>query len=278
MTTYHLPFPDAGHHLQPHFSSRDSALEIAAAAGVPFPRPRSPFDLYDGLDLFLPTPLSTRHSHPPAHSSFALSDFLHDDPPVAGPSHGPFYNSWSHHSLQPDPHAPIPPHIQHPDAYPPIDPLVLRSSPPPQIYSAEGQVNRPEIAHSSFVEHNAGPNSNVFYMPSAPSVFAPSGGHGPWTVTQSSQEQSVAEPQPSWTMSGSLDPATGIFQRAPEHPRVRTAQACEPCRKRKAKVRSFSQSPRKRLTHVIYSAAANILYARGAAFVVLIANTPLRGR
>ncbi|OCH88831.1 hypothetical protein OBBRIDRAFT_836276 [Obba rivulosa] len=39
----------------------------------------------------------------------------------------------------------------------------------------------------------------------------------------------------SWSLSGSLDPATGVFQRAPEHPRLRTAQACEKCRIRKAK-------------------------------------------
>ncbi|KAI0816880.1 hypothetical protein BC628DRAFT_1424168 [Trametes gibbosa] len=40
---------------------------------------------------------------------------------------------------------------------------------------------------------------------------------------------------PSWTLSGSLDPATGVFQRSVEHPRLRTAQACEKCRTRKAK-------------------------------------------
>lgn len=38
------------------------------------------------------------------------------------------------------------------------------------------------------------------------------------------------------TLSGSLDPSTGIFYRAPEHPRLRTAQACDKCRTRKAKV------------------------------------------
>jgi len=39
------------------------------------------------------------------------------------------------------------------------------------------------------------------------------------------------------TLAGSLDPNTGIFYRTPEHPRLRTAQACEKCRTRKAKVR-----------------------------------------
>ncbi|KAF4566161.1 hypothetical protein EYR40_002025 [Pleurotus pulmonarius] len=37
------------------------------------------------------------------------------------------------------------------------------------------------------------------------------------------------------TLAGSLDPTTGIFYRTPEHPRLRTAQACEKCRTRKAK-------------------------------------------
>jgi hypothetical protein len=47
----------------------------------------------------------------------------------------------------------------------------------------------------------------------------------------------AAVPQiPRWTLAGSLDPTTGIFYRAPEHPRLRTAQACEKCRTRKAKV------------------------------------------
>lgn len=36
-------------------------------------------------------------------------------------------------------------------------------------------------------------------------------------------------------VSGSLDPETGIFLRTVEHPRLRTAQACEKCRIRKAK-------------------------------------------
>ncbi|KAF8659948.1 hypothetical protein AX16_001684 [Volvariella volvacea WC 439] len=36
-------------------------------------------------------------------------------------------------------------------------------------------------------------------------------------------------------LAGSLDPSTGVFYRTPEHPRLRTAQACEKCRTRKAK-------------------------------------------
>jgi hypothetical protein len=47
-----------------------------------------------------------------------------------------------------------------------------------------------------------------------------------------------ATPTPRITLAGSLDPTTGIFYRTPEHPRLRTAQACDKCRTRKAKVRT----------------------------------------
>ncbi|KIK78720.1 hypothetical protein PAXRUDRAFT_312570 [Paxillus rubicundulus Ve08.2h10] len=40
---------------------------------------------------------------------------------------------------------------------------------------------------------------------------------------------------PRCALAGSLDPTTGIFYRTPDHPRMRTAQACEKCRVRKAK-------------------------------------------
>ncbi|KAI6032672.1 hypothetical protein F5J12DRAFT_795834 [Pisolithus orientalis] len=40
---------------------------------------------------------------------------------------------------------------------------------------------------------------------------------------------------PRRAVAGSLDPSTGIFYRTPEPPRLRTAQACEKCRVRKAK-------------------------------------------
>jgi len=45
-------------------------------------------------------------------------------------------------------------------------------------------------------------------------------------------------PLPRCTLRGSLDPTTGIFYRAPERTRIRTAQACDKCRTRKAKVSS----------------------------------------
>ena len=38
----------------------------------------------------------------------------------------------------------------------------------------------------------------------------------------------------------SVDPSTGLVFRTPEHPRLRTAQACQKCRLRKAKVRDLA--------------------------------------
>ena len=66
--------------------------------------------------------------------------------------------------------------------------------------------------------------------------------------THTTQQQSAASsPSASFsgasTLSGSLDLVTGIFQRSSPHRRLRTAHACDPCRKRKAKVR-FSYASR----------------------------------
>ncbi|KAG8221715.1 hypothetical protein J3R82DRAFT_2003 [Butyriboletus roseoflavus] len=43
------------------------------------------------------------------------------------------------------------------------------------------------------------------------------------------------ETVPRCVLRGSLDPTTGIFYKTPEHTRIRTAQACDKCRVRKAK-------------------------------------------
>jgi hypothetical protein len=70
----------------------------------------------------------------------------------------------------------------------------------------------------------------------APRLSPPPIHHTPFksgqnNLSSSSQNQRL-------TLAGSLDPSTGIFYRTPEHPRLRTAQACEKCRTRKAKVRT----------------------------------------
>lgn len=66
----------------------------------------------------------------------------------------------------------------------------------------------------------------------------PSAYGGP-SYTQISQQAEGPDGEdltPRDTVAGSLDPSTGIFYRTPQHPRLRTAQACEKCRVRKAKV------------------------------------------
>ena len=82
--------------------------------------------------------------------------------------------------------------------------------------------------------------------------------------TESSPSQ-PPPPPPSWAMSGSLDPATGIYQTAPEHPRVRTAQACEKCRGRKAKVCCIMSYHCASYSRNIHSVAASIPSASAAA-------------
>ena len=56
-------------------------------------------------------------------------------------------------------------------------------------------------------------------------------------TVQSQQANLAPQPPQQQHLSGSLDPTTGEFHRTVEHPRLRTAQACEKCRIRKAKVR-----------------------------------------
>lgn len=85
-------------------------------------------------------------------------------------------------------------------------------------------------------------------------------------------------------VSGSLDPETGIFSRTVEHPRLRTAQACEKCRIRKAKVRSPSTRPIAAAltpfypTPSFHSALANSPTANDAFPADSSASTPRSGR
>ncbi|KAJ7881386.1 hypothetical protein B0H14DRAFT_3129116 [Mycena olivaceomarginata] len=57
----------------------------------------------------------------------------------------------------------------------------------------------------------------------------------PWFDPGLGHHRSTSPRLRRMTLAGNLDPATGIFYRAPEHPRLRTAQACDKCRARKAK-------------------------------------------
>jgi hypothetical protein len=67
----------------------------------------------------------------------------------------------------------------------------------------------------------------------------------------------------SWGGAGSLDPATGVFSRAADHPRIRTAQACEKCRARKAKCSGEHPSCQRCLTRGLVCAYAAERRMRG---------------
>lgn len=84
--------------------------------------------------------------------------------------------------------------------------------------------------------------------------------------------------QPSWSVSGSLNPTTGAFQRAPDGPRLRTAQACEKCRIRKAKVRIESICIRADTNYrFATSVAESIPLVRDAAQEAFCASMPPNG-
>lgn len=72
----------------------------------------------------------------------------------------------------------------------------------------------------------------------APRLSPPQVHHSPINFKSSQNNSDPTSSQNRLTLAGSLDPSTGIFYRTPEHPRLRTAQACEKCRTRKAKVRT----------------------------------------
>lgn len=75
----------------------------------------------------------------------------------------------------------------------------------------------------------------------APRLSPPPVHHSPvnFKSHQNNSEPATSSQNHRLTLAGSLDPSTGIFYRTPEHPRLRTAQACEKCRTRKAKVRTL---------------------------------------
>ena len=117
-----------------------------------------------------------------------------------------------HHSVYHSPSPFTPPQQQHtPQNWPPYDSY-------PQNYSYA-----PYPSPSPFP---------------APRLSPPPIHHTPIHFKSTPNISSTSPQIQRMTLAGSLDPSTGIFYRTPEHPRLRTAQACEKCRTRKAKVRT----------------------------------------
>ncbi|KAI6121247.1 hypothetical protein F5141DRAFT_1088908 [Pisolithus sp. B1] len=73
-------------------------------------------------------------------------------------------------------------------------------------------------------------SSTCHHSPISPSPLSHLA-HSALAISNSTPDTGV----PRRAVAGSLDPSTGIFYRTPEPPRLRTAQACEKCRVRKAK-------------------------------------------
>jgi hypothetical protein len=126
----------------------------------------------------------------------------------------------------------VPRHSAVSPVYAPI-PIPLGSIPPQQNH--QQSPSAPNAWPSSPDDHRPNPGFMPYMQvayppyPTGPSSY-------PQSPTVALPQEHTEPPIPRWTLAGSLDPTTGIFYRTPEHPRLRTAQACEKCRTRKAKV------------------------------------------
>lgn len=117
------------------------------------------------------------------------------------------------------------------------EPLPTRPISPGLLYRSTLPWNEPEPQSHPYlgsVSESAPSTFNNFHNVYAPQSIS----YSPYPVSTSIESQSTSSSRP-WemgAMAGSLDVTTGVYQRVPDHPRVRTAQACEKCRIRKAKV------------------------------------------
>lgn len=145
--------------------------------------------------------------------------------------------------------------------YADIDEPAAAESRPVVFPASHPQFTREEISNTRALDHYPptqspqswppyGPASSFQQQPlsyapyPSPSPFPPprlspppTAHHQTFHFKAPGQSTSPGSASHRLTLAGSLDPATGIFYRTPEHPRLRTAQACEKCRTRKAKVR-----------------------------------------
>ncbi|KAK0470759.1 hypothetical protein IW261DRAFT_927263 [Armillaria novae-zelandiae] len=91
---------------------------------------------------------------------------------------------------------------------------------------------------------------NAPSYPTQPGAYPTQSSYPPPRLTPPSHHgnQTQSNNDTRLSFAGSLDPSTGIFYRTPEHPRLRTAQACEKCRTRKAKCSGEHPSCKRCLT------------------------------
>ncbi|KAI0353259.1 hypothetical protein OH77DRAFT_1522722 [Trametes cingulata] len=208
MSTAHLSLDDfafPGH--RPH-----SAYELSYALGAP---QNSSLLSHGGLDA------SPTSAHAPAHFHQLPSDAAHS---AYLPEHLESYLAQQYAAMgYPSYEAHLPPYS-----------LQQRPPSPRTVYAANSGWG-PTESYNAPYEATA---SSSTFLSNLQNVIDSS--HTSQVQQNANTAQAATQPpsgpsSSSWTLSGSLDPTTGVFQRSVEHPRLRTAQACEKCRIRKAK-------------------------------------------
>ncbi|KAH9931328.1 uncharacterized protein B0H18DRAFT_1209003 [Fomitopsis serialis] len=196
------------------YSKGQLSLELAAAALSMHSMPMSSYHTLAGLDAFTPasyhgTASQPINAYPPPHYQYPHDQHDSFMPSALSGSnlalHDALTNAFLSAQLQQQ--RPPSPQMHYPLRWPEADSY-------PQYPMAN--TSDPALAQG-------------------PSLFPSSYSVAPQSTYQSVQDAQSAASQPAWSVSGSLDPVTGVFQRMAEHPRLRTAQACEKCRARKAK-------------------------------------------
>ena len=101
-------------------------------------------------------------------------------------------------------------------------PWPLQYSAPSSVKQPDGHLHYPPLSSRSPLPHPQ---------------LSPSAHH---QGKRTSSGGGLSSPGNRLAFTETVDPSTGLLLRTPEHPRLRTAQACQKCRLRKAKVRDLS--------------------------------------
>jgi hypothetical protein len=197
--------------ISPHFGSTDYGQTFNGG----------PSDLinssYHNLGDLNPAP---RYAHPHAESPiYHQSPFVTHIPPQY-PSSNPSYNHDVWHFL------PSVPSTSSTNSHD----LVYSASFTAQDSSANSIVDNRQTA-TTFIDQHPHQRRRNSSTPTNLDPHAPV--HYPSSTSNSPAVPSTVN---SSYMSGTFDISTGFFSKSSEHPRLRTAQACEKCRSRKAKV------------------------------------------
>ncbi|KAI9450047.1 hypothetical protein BJY52DRAFT_1358207 [Lactarius psammicola] len=231
------------------------------------PRPLPPY-VQQHYILDRDPPMETQKSPPPSHRS---SDRAHGHPSLRHPASPP----QDMRPTTPPPKYFLPRYLVLLSNLRilPLDPWAFTDN--ANTHLTEMQGGLPHIYESMYPSHQQPLSPLATTHPSTYSQAVPQ--KGPSTTTQNAdpsptsfqgknEGNTTAENSPqlrSWGGAGSLDPATGVFSRAADHPRIRTAQACEKCRARKAKCSGEHPSCQRCLTRGLVCAYAPERRMRG---------------